>query len=396
MRICINAAAANQGGAITYLANLLPELPALEPGDRFLLIAPRDALDRLSPALSSPAVETEAYVHPPRRQARRLLFDQVSVPRLARRFRADLLFSANGFGTAASGCPEVLLVRNALYFCERLEERYRELRRSRRTLLLRRAWTRLSIRGAQAVVFPTLAMRDRVSAYVGLGGRRTAVLPYGFDRERFFSGERPDPAALAPTEQWRRAGRRVLLFVSGYSTHKNFETLVDALAELLARGEDVGLVSTATRRDLGELEPEFDALLARIRERGLESHVHWTGEIPWPRLHGVYAAADAFAFPSFLESFGHPMVEAMASGLPTAAADTSVNREILGDAAVFFDSFDVAACADAIHTCLAPGERRSALRAAGPARASHFSWGAHARGLRDLFRQVAGSGRNVF
>jgi glycosyltransferase involved in cell wall biosynthesis len=275
-----------------------------------------------------------------------------------------------------------------MFFSPLLEERLRRLGRSTRSVVLRRAWSRLSILRANAVLFPTQAIMSMVETYTALGDKPCSVIHYGFDREGFFSGAAPEPAVLEPLKEWRSAGRKTLLYVSGYAIHKNFETAVEAFASLLAQGLDLGLVLTAARKDWYEIKG-LDALQARIRELGIEARVHFTGEIPWQQIQPLYAAADLFVFPSFLESFGHPMVEAMASGLPIVAADTAVNREILDDAALYFSIFEADECASALRRCLDDTSLASRLREAALARSAQFSWRSHTEVLLAVLAGLA-------
>lgn len=387
-RICISAAGANAGGAVTYLINLLSELQRSECEERYLVIAPQETLDVLSDSLSSPSIEAHPYPHPPVRQLRRIAFDQFEVARLARRFSADVLFSANGFGTYRSPCPEALLVRNGLYFSRLLEDKMESISHSTRSIQMRRLWSRLSIHGADAIIFPTHDMQKRVGKFVSIPGNKQSVIPYGFDRDRFFSSESVREDTLAPIKRWQQSGRRALLYVAGYAIHKNFETAVEGLSRLLDQGSDVGLVLTAVRADTGDMV-EFDALLERIRELGIEEYICMTGAVPWTRVHSLYAACDLFLFPSFLESFGHPMIEAMASGLPTVAADTAVNREILGEAALFFSTFDADDLAHCVKRLLEEEALSETLRTHGLERARGFSWPEHARNLRAQLLELA-------
>ena len=68
-----------------------------------------------------------------------------------------------------------------------------------------------------------------------------------------------------------------------------------------------------------------------------------------------------FVFPSLVESFGHPLVEAMAAGLPIAASDIPVHREVCGDAAIYFDPFDPNELADRIESLKTSGRLRERL-----------------------------------
>ncbi|MBI3317975.1 MAG: glycosyltransferase, partial [Candidatus Omnitrophica bacterium] len=111
----------------------------------------------------------------------------------------------------------------------------------------------------------------------------------------------------------------------------------------------------------------------------LDGQVIQLGSVPRKQLPALYKAAGVFVFPSYLESFGHPLVEAMAAGLPIVAADTPVNREICGPAAVYAPAFDPEAWADQIRVLLESPERCQRLRAASQAQVERFSWQTHVR-----------------
>jgi glycosyltransferase involved in cell wall biosynthesis len=90
------------------------------------------------------------------------------------------------------------------------------------------------------------------------------------------------------------------------------------------------------------------------------------------------------------ETFGHPMAEAMSSGLPLAVADTPVNREICGDAALYFEPFSVTGLVAAIRALHADPDLRRRLSENGRARAlQRFGWEDHVDRLVDTFEAVA-------
>jgi glycosyltransferase involved in cell wall biosynthesis len=103
------------------------------------------------------------------------------------------------------------------------------------------------------------------------------------------------------------------------------------------------------------------------------------GDLPHCSLRFAYEAATAFVFPSYLESFGHPMVEAMSFGLPVVAADTPVNREICGEAAVYHPPFDVGDLACRIVQAVTDQAMQDRLRTMARERARLFSWDRHVR-----------------
>ncbi len=120
MRIGINAASANSGGAVTYLRNVVPGLGravATNGGGRVLVWAPKEAVLGLNPdAFDYRDPMDAANANGLSGIARRLWFDQRELPRRLRRDGVDALFSSANFGTLRSPVPQVLLVRNSLYF----------------------------------------------------------------------------------------------------------------------------------------------------------------------------------------------------------------------------------------------------------------------------------------
>ncbi|MCS4058424.1 glycosyltransferase involved in cell wall biosynthesis [Salinibacter ruber] len=244
----------------------------------------------------------------------------------------------------------------------------------------------LSMRRSERVIFPTAAMRDKAVEWAS-SLPEPCVIQYGFNRERFVEeDEEEELDVVRRVKGWREQGNVVLLYVSFYAVHKNFETLTDALRLLKQKGWSVKLVTTTSRETTGDKEAH-DRWQQRIDDHGLGDNIFEAGTIEHGKIHRLYRASDLFVFPSFTESFGHPMVEAMASGLPIVAADTAVNREICGSAGAYHDTFDPASCAQAIERQMQAGDERAGLTDP-KQRAREFSWQDHTRKLIETFRSL--------
>ena len=101
-------------------------------------------------------------------------------------------------------------------------------------------------------------------------------------------------------------------------------------------------------------------------------------------MEHLYLDSDIFVFPSFTESFGFPMAEAMSYGLPIVASDTPVNREICGEAAVYFSPLSPEDLARQVHRVATDLPRRATLGAAGRERAvTKFRWEDHIRKIKE-------------
>ncbi len=112
------------------------------------------------------------------------------------------------------------------------------------------------------------------------------------------------------------------------------------------------------------------------------------GAVPYAEIPAWYRGAQLFVFLSYLETFGHPLLEAMAADVPVIAADIPVTREVAGDAALYVPHDDVAALADALARGLDDSEFRERARALGRERVARFTWDASARAHLALFDEL--------
>ena len=174
-----------------------------------------------------------------------------------------------------------------------------------------------------------------------------------------------------------------MLFVSSLWPYKNCDGLLRAWA--LARGElgDRQLAIVGPGRD----EKYVAQLHSLAAELGISDDVVFVGGVPLEETVRFYQAADVFVYPSLNETFGLPILEAMACGCPVVTSDTSAMPETAGGAAVLSDPKDPASIARAIVE--AAGPDRDRLRDLGLRRAGQFTWGATAASTLDVYREAA-------
>ena len=396
MRVFINAASSGLGGALTYMTNLLRELPGVStPGDRFFVVVPGSKMDFLDKVADNETTELIPFSARRAKVLERLYFDNWTVPRLVRERNIDTLFSCTGFATLRRTCPQVLLVRNSLYFSPLFQRQCSEIKGAFHFRRLRRWHSLLSIGISDLVVFPTRAMREMVARYIAVPKESSAVLRYGFSSRSFFQKESAKPEIAEKMERWRDDGYKILLNVSHYGLHKNFETVIEALRLVIDSGVQIKFVCTLSNRLLtpGSLyRRQYDSLLSRQRDLNLSNTVEHSGDFDYSQVHYLYERADLFVFPSFTESFGHPLVEAMSCGLPIVASDTAVNRELCGTAAKYFHTFDPGSCASVVMNTLRDADLRREISIRGLERSKDFSWAEHAASLLELLRHVANKG----
>lgn len=387
MRVLINAASAHMGGSVTYLLNVIQVLPEIAPGDHFIVVLPRASRKRAVDLGPFDNVKFVDYPYDDTAGLSRSYFDQVEIPRMIRSREIDVLYSSTGFGTFLSFSPQVLLVRNSKYFSQTFQRVYREAGHNVRSEIMRRWFSLISIRVSDLTLFPTRAMQKMVERYIDLHKQKTVVSHYGFDHDAFVVQEE-DSSRLDELDKLKENGHTILLNVSTYAVHKNIEVLIEALSHLAESGRQIKLVTTTSRENAGHYEEDYNSMVYLAEELGVVEDWIELGYVQHENLPNLYSRADVYVFPSFTESFGHSLVEAMAAGLPIVASDVPVNVEVCKQAGKYFPKFDAAACATQIEEVLANPDERRQMRQASYGRADDFSWKTHVRQLVSTFRAV--------
>jgi glycosyltransferase involved in cell wall biosynthesis len=108
------------------------------------------------------------------------------------------------------------------------------------------------------------------------------------------------------------------------------------------------------------------------------------GPVSYRSLHHLYRACHIYVTPAYAESFAHPLIEAMSSGLPIVASDLPVHREICGDAALYFPRFSPDLLAARVLEISEQPQLSEELSRKGVQRARDFSWSDHVERLIQL------------
>jgi glycosyltransferase involved in cell wall biosynthesis len=196
---------------------------------------------------------------------------------------------------------------------------------------------------------------------------------------------RPDDAACQATRARWDLPARFALSVGHLEARKNIGQAIAAIALLREKGLAVPLVVVGNP---GGAEAELRAAIAR---HGLGASVRLLSGVGGDDLRAMYHRADLLLFPSAYEGFGIPLIEAMAAGLPIAASDTPVFRELADGAARFFALDDPADAAAAIAALWDDPSARTALIAAGRRRLARHDFAVLADELAAIYREVTGT-----
>lgn len=324
--VWIHSLGAKTGGGITYLQSVLPELFRQLEGTntRVVLMLPAKPSGIPIPSWC----DVRVYPFVANVPLLRLLFDQLLLPLLLLRQPNAVLFCSGSFPPLIKTVPTVVLIRNAIYF-ER--DFLRREQPGRRLLLkLQGALIRLGARTCAALHYPSDYMRRLVEQGKPALVKRGVLNYYGIGDAKAAARFAPAPASPSP-------GWLTFLYVMNYTRQKNLNVILHALAGARTLGLKVRVVVTSDLRSTGRAFQDEDREM--IERHGLikSGHLVPVGTTFDDELVKLYLQLDACVFPSICESFGHPLVEALAIGKPIICADREYAREICGEHAFYFD-----------------------------------------------------------
>ena len=376
MKVLVNALSARKGGIVTYTRNLLE---ALENRGIDVVVSVPEEFDTPDRA-SVNRMEITGYS-----PFRRFLWEQTTWRGIVKRHNPDILFSSANFGLLRSPVKQILLLREGglfdpFYLANMTATQgvwHAFNRYFRRKLML------LSALSADHIITPTKTMSDMVAHWEPSILQKCSINPYGTINEIFTPSTRK--------RNWREDGTVRLLYVSVYYPHKVPNVICRAVQQLIDIGIDAHATITMSLGEFDEMNGSAldKAVVTDAHERGLITLGHHSYE-DLPELYGSH---DVFVFPSVSETFGHPMAEALSSGLPTIASDTLVNREICGDTALYFEPFLAKRLVEQLQKLDREPELRKMNSENGRQRAvEKFGWNDHVDRLVETFEKVV-SGR---
>lgn len=175
---------------------------------------------------------------------------------------------------------------------------------------------------------------------------------------------------------------RFLLYVGQIKRHKNIQTILYSLRDVLKAGVEIKLVIC------GRNSTKSGWLLKIIAKLDIKKSVILIETPTNNDLLNLYNAADIFVYPSLNEGFGLPPLEAMSCGVPVVSSNVGSLPEVLGKSASFVGPQDVAGFSDAITRILCDKEKAQNLFKSGLERSRFFSWEKAARDLLNLYEEI--------
>lgn len=158
-----------------------------------------------------------------------------------------------------------------------------------------------------------------------------------------------------------------VMYVGQQPDYKNIRRLGEAHQKLLEKHPDLGLVL------VGRMNKDTQANKDHFEKMGYKN-IHFTGFLEDSQRDWLYTKSLAYVFPSLMEGFGLPPLEAMAYGVPVVSSNTSCMPEVLGDAPEYFDPLDVTDMSQKIAMVIGDQKLRAEMVKRGLKQVKKYSW----------------------
>ncbi|MDD5659465.1 MAG: glycosyltransferase family 1 protein [Actinomycetota bacterium] len=261
---------------------------------------------------------------------KKILIKQFMIPKLIIKFKLDKMYFPDSSGCIFCKIDYLLLIQNLIIFYKTRE--VRGLKKFYRTFLMK-----LSVKKAKNIIVPSFTAKELLVQKFKIIPEKISVIYHGVDEE-FFSNNFDKDYEKKIIDKFN-LNKKYILYVSALWEYKNHTNLIKAFGKLIKEdGLDLNLVLAG--KGLITDDDYIKYLYELPKKLNIANNIIFTGDVSKECLKYIYKNALVFIMPSMCESFGFPVIEAMASGIPVISSNAFALKEIVGDAGILMDASD--------------------------------------------------------
>jgi glycosyltransferase involved in cell wall biosynthesis len=367
VRVAIDARKLHDFGIGTYIRNLLRHLARIDRENEYVLLCQAADLGIAEPL----GPNFRAVLEP---SANYSLREQFHIPWLLMREKPDVFHAPHYVLPVGVRCRSVVTIHDCIHLM------FPQYLPNRAAYAYARAAMWSAARHSDRILTVSEASKRDILRFFGVPPEKISVVYNAID-ERFWV--EPGPDVVARVRERFQLDHGFVLYAGTIRPHKNLVRLIEAFDTQPPDGfEDLKLLI------IGDEISKLPALRRAVHGHKLHKHVRFLGFVPDDTLAVLYRLAGVFVFPSLYEGFGLPPLEAMASGTPVVTSNISSLPEVVGEAAVLVDPYDVASIVDGIRRVLTDPDLATDLRKKGLLRAREFSWERSVSRTHDIYTVV--------
>lgn len=367
MKIGINGRflQAQQTGVQRTSLNLIRHLLILDSENEYILFTINKETRKLHGLVQYKNLEIIDSAIKAKQKLKGVLWEQITLPLLAKKYNIDLLFCPANSAPLYSTKPYVIHIHDA---CFRVNPKWYSLKF--------RLWYRFMIprviKKAKRVTTNSNHSRNDLMKFYDIPLSKMSLLYWGVDNSFIESKNLAHPLA----------GEDFLLYVGSIEPRKNLKTLINAFKDLKQQKpfQTLKLVIVGGKNII--------FAKTELKETANDPSILIEGFLPEEQLLAYYRHAKILIYPSLYEGFGLPPLEAMASETPVIAANNSSLPEVIGDAGILIDTVNRSTLSTAIKTLLLDQNLYKELVSKGLKRVQGFNWFRSGREMLSVFYEV--------
>ena len=369
MRIAINGLSAVNGGNVTYLKNIIASFTKLYPEHQFIVLLTKINQEQIVGEIKQ-SKNLQVIVFNLPSLPLRLIFEQLCLPIIALRLKADIFFAPANIIPIFLPTKSVLLIQSINPFLDFSQRRPYQILRIKTLNFL----CRLSIKKATAIIFLSHYSKRLINQKIKVQAKNTIIYP-GIKTLNLNKKIKP------------LIKKKYILSVSNIEFHKNFEVLIKAYANLkttIRKKYNLIIVGNQQKKEI----KYYLFLKKLINQLKLKKEIKIIQGLEGKEIWPYYRHASLFVFPSMAESFGFPPLEAMAAEIPIISSNATAIPEVLTDAAIFFNPKNNQELTQKIKLVLENQRIKQMLIAKGTKQLKKFSWKKAAQKTMTIFKEI--------
>ena len=313
------------------------------------------------------------------------MWEQFALPKAAKKYGCEILHCTSNTAPVNCNIPLVTTLHDIIY----MESSYLKILTGTATPyqkfgnVYRKLIVPRVVNKSRKIITVSHFEKNRIADFFGLKNDSRLTAVYNGVSEHF----KPvtNETELKRVKDKYHLPDNFFFFLGNTDPKKNTKGTLKAFSDFLKQtGSDHKLVMLDYDRT------ELEKLLDEIGDKNLIDKIVLTGYVINTDLPAIYCQSNIFLYPSLRESFGIPMLEAMACGVPVITSNTSSMPEVAGDAAIIIDPFKPEEITAAMISIYNDANKRKQLIEDGFVQAARFSWKAMAKDVLKIYNQIAG------
>ena len=322
MKVLINAINSKCGGFKTITQHIYNNLP--EDNNEYYILVYKGSLNQEYKS-NVKVIETRIgdsnYIL-------RFFWYQLIYPLYLLKSKYDISLNLSNYGPIIPVIPQILLLHNPKHVSQEIRKNYNWIKKLK--AFIEDFVLRISLIGTSTLIVQTNFMKNGVVRKFNFNPNNIVVIPNIMPNIKENNLNKDLEIKI---DEFIKNKKFLLGNITLYSEYKNLYLLVDAIEEISKYNKNIGLIITISRTENEEAKRFIDY----IENKNLTNHILSVGNIKNTEVHYILSKVHAFAFPTYMESFGVPFVEAMQYSLPIIAADLEFAHNVCEKAAIYFD-----------------------------------------------------------